>query len=91
MPRPPILGLCAPLLYSLPKPHRVLIGGTGSATVPFISEMGQQGIGGAASPVDRSPASALGQLAGFLDHLSDIRFAPLLIGVVVIAGACLRD
>ena len=142
---PPVLGIftsifTAPVTALLGR-NPVLIGGTASATVPFIALAVQhQGIGGAAkvslvasvimmgfcvmrlgrhimrvphavvsgfscgiggmmvisqsdvilgvaSPLRRSPGSALGQIAVLLDHLRDTRLVPLTLGLTVILCA----
>ena len=142
---PPVLGiftsiLTAPVIAILGR-NPVLIGGTASATVPFIAAaVRNQGIGGAAkvsivasvimmgfcvmrlgrhiarvphavvsgfscgiggmmlvsqldimcgiaSPVARSAGSALGQLAAFLNHFTNARGVPLLLGLIVVAAA----
>ncbi len=144
---PPVLGIftsifTAPVTALLGR-NPVLIGGTASATVPFIALAVQhQGIGGAAkvsmvasvimmgfcvmrlgrhitrvphavvsgfscgiggmmvisqadvilgvaSPLRRSPGSALGQMAALLDHLGDARLVPLALGLTVIIAATL--
>ncbi len=142
---PPVLGiftsiLTAPITALLGR-NPLLIGGTGSATVPFLAiAVRQQGIGGAAkvsiaaaiimmafcvmrlgrfitrvphavvtgfscgvggmmlvsqldiilgvaSPATRSPASALGQLNAVLDAIGGVRWAPMVVGLAVIAAA----
>lgn len=142
---PPVLGvftsiLTAPVTALLGR-NPVLIGGTASATVPFISQaVRSQGIGGAAkvsivaavimmvfcvlrlgrhimrvphavvsgfscgiggmmvisqldiifgvaSPLNRTGGSTMGQLAAVLDHLSQMRVVPLLLGLTVILAA----
>ena len=142
---PPVLGIftsifTAPVTALLGR-NPVLIGGTASATVPFIALAAQhQGIGGAAkvsivasvimmgfcvmrlgrhitrvphavvsgfscgiggmmvisqadvilgvaSPLRRSPGSALGQTMALLDHARDARLVPLVLGLTVILAA----
>jgi len=140
---PPVLGiftsiLTAPVTALLGR-NPVLIGGTGSATIPFIASAAHaQGIGGAAKVciaaavimmafcvmrlgrhimkvphavvtgfscgiggmmvVSQLPtilgikqmpsgASTLDQLAGVLQHLNQSRFAPFLVGAIVVIAA----
>jgi len=142
---PPVLGLftsllTAPITAILGR-NPVLIGGTASATVPFIAlAVKSQGIGGAAkvsivasvfmmafcvlrfgrhiskvpqavvsgfscgigammvisqlrimfgiaSPMDASSANMIGQLFNVLEHLGESRMAPLVLGMLVLAGA----
>ncbi|MBV8818825.1 MAG: SulP family inorganic anion transporter [Acidobacteriaceae bacterium] len=144
---PPVFGIftsiiTAPIIALLGK-NPLLIGGTGSATVPFIAFAAkQQGVGGAAkvcivaavfmmvfcvvhwgrfiqkvpppvvsgfscgigammlisqmdtifglaSPLTRSASSTLIQLWLVLQHLPQMKLAPLFIGVLVILGASL--
>ena len=144
---PPVLGiftsiLTAPVIALFGR-NPVLIGGTASATVPFLALAARQhGIAGAAqlsilasmfmllfavtrmgrhmarvphavvtgfscgiggmmlvsqldiilgvsTPMGRSASSAVGQLAGVLQHLGDTRLVPLILGVAVIVVATL--
>jgi SulP family sulfate permease len=144
---PPVLGiftsiLTAPVISMFGR-NPVLIGGTASATVPFIALAARNhGIGGAArlsimasvilmgfgfvrlgrhiakvphavvtgfscgiggmmlvsqldimfgiaSPLTRSAGSGFGQLAAVLEHLSDMRAVPLILGLSVIVAATL--
>jgi SulP family sulfate permease len=144
---PPVLGiftsiLTAPVIGMMGR-NPVLIGGTASATVPFIALAARNhGIGGAArltimasviligfgfvrlgrhiakvphavvtgfscgiggmmlvsqldivfgvaSPLTRSAGSGFGQLAAVLQHLREMRAAPLILGLTVIVAATL--
>src|SRR5271165_4862028 len=67
-------------------PHAVVSGfSCGIGGMMLVSQLDI--IFGVASPVTRSAGSTLAQLAAVMDHWSDVRLAPLVLGLTVIVAA----